>query len=329
MFSNLLAKIKIFGPINTSLSACLAIGIGTVPIMANTFSEITILNLVFNFVSIPIFQVAFTLMFAALPLAFISPAVASVVLFFPNEAMSLLLLATNFLTQFSFSLKLSSWNGASIALYYCLLFCISKFFMANRLVKTKLCLSFLVLLLCSSFAVSTNRQLSRASFCVLQVGDEFVYFFNDINAKTGVVYFGDNYAASKNEIEKYLKYSKLENVDYFIFCNENITKDINNVDYAKNIVNIKDKDNPFVCATTATECAIVVEMMDSKIMFASCDGGYLQLSNLANKTGEDVDFCVCKNTVFSKQFEVEATSKESGAAFKAFGNKLKFVRSYK
>ena len=217
-FTRFFQKIKFPKFIASSLAITLCTQIGILPFMANYFGQITIFTLLANLICIPIFSIAYGLIFSCLILLPIK--YVNIILFVPDILLQFIMLVAQLIASLKIGIiKLFELDYITILIFYLAFFALSSFLMLNIKAKGSICITLLCLCFCYACIINQPTIVTTLSFSLIDGKSE------DVSAvittpNNEVLYLGE----LTEEGNKYLKYKKL-NVDYFISDTKSLFSD--------------------------------------------------------------------------------------------------------
>lgn len=213
--TNFFVKIKFSKAIASSLAMTISVQIGIIPFMANYFGQVSIFSILANIICIPVFGIAYSILFVSLillPIKFVN-----IILFIPDMLFKFIMLVTSLVSSLKIGIiKLFELDYITILFFYLAFFAVSSFLLLNIKAKVSVC----IVLLCACFCFATITNLptviTNLSFTVIEGQETTTAVLTTPNGK--VFHFGE----ISSESEQYLDYKKIK-VDNLV------TKNISNL----------------------------------------------------------------------------------------------------
>ncbi len=196
-----------------SLSVIIPVQFGILPLLANSFSEISLLTVLANLICVPIFEIFFTMLFIFMPIVLILPFL-SFILAVPEFIISNIIWFAKFVSGIKWAIiNLSAIASFAIISFYIIVFICSHYI--NLTKKAKSFVSYGVLILALSISVVSSLPVSASSnkITVINSYGDCAYIL-EIDNKSFCV--GDLGEHALNKVQQFTNYSKLYNMNFLI-----------------------------------------------------------------------------------------------------------------
>lgn len=226
-------RIKIPRTLAAAMALTICAQIGILPFMANYFGSITIFSLLANLICIPIFEIAYCIIFSCLillPIPYVN-----IILFIPDVMLTFIIIVANLVASLNIGIiSLFEIDYISVIVFYLAFFVLSGFVMLNFKAKLSVCVTLLCLSFCYTAIINQPTIVNTLSFTLLEGRYENSAVVTLPN--NTVLYLG----ILTEEGEKFLKYKKY-NLDYFIYNEDLALNDSFNItaDTSFNDIDIK------------------------------------------------------------------------------------------
>ena len=224
---NLLRKIHIPKFIASSLALTFSVQLGILPIMAKYYSSFSLLSFVTNFVCIPLFEIAFILVFSIVAFALVINQLGFF-LAIAHYLLKLIISISNTIASIDSAIvEIFSLDFASIVIFYVIVFVLSGFVMLKS--KQKLVICCVLAFVCAVYSTIINLPKTYNDFNIMQVENvNSNYTIIISNQKTMIV--GDFIEIDK--LELFLKRAKIGKIDYIVQTSDKVSETAH--EFAKN-----------------------------------------------------------------------------------------------
>ena len=209
--NNFFLSIKIPKFLASPLAITISTQIGILPFMANYFGNFSIFTFIANLICIPIFSLAYTLLFICLlllPFKFVN-----IVLFLPDVLFLAIISIANFISGAEFSfIKLFEIDYITILIFFISLFFLSSFVMLKGKIKIPIFCVLICVAFCYSVAINLPATPNTYTFTYIDSKSS-----NALITANGKVFYVGELSEEGENCLKFYKY----NVDYFI-SNEDV-----------------------------------------------------------------------------------------------------------
>lgn len=244
-FNKLFTKWHVPNFLKGSLSVIIPVQFGILPLLANSFSEVSLLTVLANLICVPIFEIFFTMLFVCMPVVLMIPFL-SFILAVPAFIISHIIWFAKFVSEIKWAIiNLSTVVNFAIISFYIVVFVCSHYINLTKKLKSFIC--YIVLLLAISISVVSTLPVSANDnkITVINSYGECAYVL-EIDNKCFCVGELNKHALSK--VQQFANYSRLYKINYLINFGISEMENVNCFErvYDNNSINsnlFENKDN--------------------------------------------------------------------------------------
>ena len=282
-FNRFLTGLHIPKFLASALAMSIPIQLGLMPLLANSYSQISLLGLVAGVIAIPFFEIVFTVLITSAVICLILPFM-SFILKLPMILVYGLIIYAGFISNIHFAIiNLTVLTSVFLVGLYICFYLSSK--IVNISVKSKIALILSIIFICSSLSLVSLSRVPTLDgrVAVLSKNDKLAYCF-ELNGHSFV--YAENNFKIKEHCKNYLDYSRLYYVDFLITSTNLQDEQFNNVIDYTNDASIDQFNNTNEIKITK----VSLGTNDAGLLFESRDICIFIAFNVENYYGLCLDF---------------------------------------
>lgn len=210
-------KLKFPKIISSPLAITLSVQVALLPLIANYFGEVSLLSPIANLLIVPIFEVAYILLFVITLLAWLFPFI-SYALLICEKLFNFIIFSSNLFSSLEFSIiKLFAIDTLSLILFFVGMFFVSGFVMAKA--KTKYFVVNLLLITSILLAMVNSLPAKFSNLTIFESGNYNLSYSLIISPNNQKLLIGN--LDSTEDVVKFLNRAKIDKIDYVVSLNQN------------------------------------------------------------------------------------------------------------